>query len=214
VNKHLKKLQQHSFGALVNYDEGFERSDDHEQTLGSALWRYVGHSRCVCSGASVLTTHMRAGISLANGLYLMSTCYCWLPTAAARSRSSTSCRLWMYTLVSSPGAPRLASRAQVRTVAAVSRRACSSSGSLCRLIADRAQRQQRVMEGEWRQAISEGGEVYYWHTKTRETSWTKPDAMVEQEARREADVSRWEAMNHGTVSKASEGDSGGDTKPV
>lgn len=39
VNKHLKTLQQHSFGALVNYDEGLARTDDKEHFLGSALWR-------------------------------------------------------------------------------------------------------------------------------------------------------------------------------
>lgn len=62
--------------------------------------------------------------------------------------------------------------------------------------AARAERQRAIHAGEWRSAISEGGEMYYWHTATRETSWTKPEAMAAEEARREADIAKWEALNN------------------
>ena len=29
-------------------------------------------------------------------------------------------------------------------------------------------------KGEWKEAVSGSGKVYYWHTRTRETSWVKP----------------------------------------
>ena len=42
--------------------------------------------------------------------------------------------------------------------------------------------------------------MYYWHTATRETSWTKPEAMEQEEARRQADIAKWEALNNSGAS--------------
>ena len=43
---------------------------------------------------------------------------------------------------------------------------------------DRRKRQASMREGEWREAVSEGGETYYWHTRTREATWTRPKDFV------------------------------------
>ena len=32
-------------------------------------------------------------------------------------------------------------------------------------------------EGDWREALSKHGKVYYWNVKTRETRWEKPASM-------------------------------------
>jgi len=75
--------------------------------------------------------------------------------------------------------------------------------------AEREVRQQRVLDGEWRAAISEGGETYYWHTRTRETTWEKPEEMAKQDAQREADVERWEQLAKGGKSSAPPSDGEG-----
>ena len=40
--------------------------------------------------------------------------------------------------------------------------------------ADRLDRQRRMLEGEWREALHVDGRVYFYHTTTHETSWVPP----------------------------------------
>ena len=40
--------------------------------------------------------------------------------------------------------------------------------------ADRLERQRRMLEGEWREALHVDGRVYFYHTATHETSWEPP----------------------------------------
>lgn len=39
---------------------------------------------------------------------------------------------------------------------------------------DRLQRQQRMLQGEWREALHPDGRVYFYHTSTHETRWEPP----------------------------------------
>ena len=34
-----------------------------------------------------------------------------------------------------------------------------------------------LIGGEWKEAMSAGGQTYYWNTVTRETTWVKPKEM-------------------------------------
>jgi hypothetical protein len=38
----------------------------------------------------------------------------------------------------------------------------------------RIERQRRMFEGEWREALHQDGRVYFYHTSTHETRWDAP----------------------------------------
>ena len=149
VNKHLKELQQVSFGAMISYDNGLQDPDDPLDALAGALYRnlYARNDDVpedVVMGLAEYAVAQIGHVQDADWEQLIEGRIAWQgATGEAAARAG--------------GGGGGGGGGADGAGAAAASPATVTTG-----------------EGEWRQALDERGRTYWWHTVTRETAWDDP----------------------------------------
>lgn len=157
VNKRLSEVQGYSFRTCLELDQAMTMASEDEKVeeIAGALWRGV-----FLRNNDIEPDHV---LEMANHVRSEAASVLELPSDAifeGRVAFGSIGHLW-----GGANSKQDKSKTVKKYVTATDSQSSSGAG------AD---------EGEWRTNLSSKGTVYYYHSKTRETTWTKPPGFVER----------------------------------
>ncbi|CAM9832338.1 unnamed protein product [Pylaiella littoralis] len=181
LKKYLSEAQQHTFLTLVQYDHAYtlESREERMHILTSALWRGV-----FMSDESIKEPHVRVlaeyidseldDIYAVDASEFFAVCIELAPPPAAGFKAAAGSKK----LLKGGGASRLSAKEKgaARGVRGTADDvlAAAEGGGLVEKVQHGDYGGGDGKNGRWRACLAESGKVYYWHTLTREVTWTRP----------------------------------------